>query len=300
MQKVKKLGEDFTTLWKSINELGPSGIKRQANPINFLKATNTLLRKIDENKDIENIVLLLDELPNVLFNINKTNKEDAILILKSLRYWRQQPEMNKKMKFVFAGSIGIHYVVDKIETRNADLNDLRKIDFKPLSNDEAHNYIDWATESATVTYTAEMKQYLLDKIQYFVPYFINLLLYEINNQARKSKNSIITMQNIDIAFDTVVKHSDHFKDWKNRLQDYMPKEDFDFVNEILIHTAHRGHISLQEIYDKAVKHNKTADYMDFISELGRDGYITEFEDKYRFISPFLSTFWKRNNPIYNE
>ena len=270
-------------------------------PTDFLKATNVLLIEINKIQGIENIILLLDELPEALFNINKKNKkEDALSILKHLRKWRQQPEMNKKVKFVLAGSVGIHYVVDKIETRDTDLNDLNRVDCKPLSNKEAYKYIDWAVQGATVTYTPTLKKHLLEKIQYFVPYFINLLLDEINKQAKKTNNPKIITQDIDNAFDTVVKHSDYFKDWKNRLQDYMPKEDFDFVNEILIHTAHKGHISLQEIYDKAVKHDKTADYMDFIDDLGKDGYITEFEDKYLFISPFLSAFWKRNNPIYNE
>jgi len=69
--------------------------------------------------------------------------------------------MNKKVKFVLAGSVGIHYVVDKIEKRSSDLNDLRTIDFKPLSNNEAHKYIDWATKGATGTYNLELKEYLL-------------------------------------------------------------------------------------------------------------------------------------------
>jgi len=191
-------------------------------------------------------------------------------------------------------------VVDIIEKRNSDLNDFGKmIDCTPLSDNEAYKYIDWATEGATVTYSAELKQHILGKTQYFVPYFINLLLAEINNQAKRANSEEITTQSIDIAFDTIVKNSDYFRDWKKRLQDYMPKEDFNFVNEILTHAAHKEHIILQEIYDKAVKHNKTADYIDFIDDLEKDGYIIEIEGKYRFVSPFLSAFWKRNNLIYN-
>ena len=298
MDKVKKWFEIFKNTI-TITKIGPDGVEFGNRPIDFLKATNALLIEINKIKEIENIILLLDELPEVLFNINKTNNKDAILILKSLRHWRQQPEMNKKLKFVLAGSVGIHYVVDKIETRRSDLNDLAiVVDCKPLSDTEVHDYIDWAIEGATVTYSDELKEYLLSKIQYFAPFFINLLLDKINEQARKANNPKITSQNIDTAFDMVVKHSDYFKDWQSRLQNYMPLEDFNFVNEILIHTAHKGHISLQEIYDKAVKYNKTAGYMNFIDDLERDGYITEINGEYKFISPFLSAFWKRNNPIY--
>ena len=296
LTKTDKAKKQFWNFWKSksIIKIGLKNIEVETKPTDFLKATNNLLAEIND-KETENIVLLLDELPEVLFNINKTNSQDAISILKNLRYWRQQPEMNKKIRFVFAGSIGIHYVVEKIETRNSDLNDLAIINFEPLSDYEAIDYIDWATEGATVTYDTEQKQHLLNKIQYFVPYFINLLIFEIDKQARKANNPTITMQSIDTAFDTVIKNSGNFEDWELRLRSYMPAEDFEFVNEILIHIAENGHITLQEIYDKAIKHNKTTDRMKFIYDLEKDGYITEIEDKYYFVSPFLSAFWKRNN-----
>ncbi|GAB6013296.1 hypothetical protein [Viscerimonas tarda] len=301
LNTTKKAKKWLENLWetKSIKKIGTDGVEFDNKPADSLRATNTLLTEISENQDIENIILLLDELPEVLFGISKTNNEDAKAILKNLRHWRQQPEMNRKVKFVLAGSVGIHYVVEKIETRNSDLNDLKTIDFYPLSNIEAYGYIDWATADATVTYTTELKQYLLGKIQYFAPYFINLLLDEINKQARKANNPEIRMEHIDTAFDTIVKTSAYFMDWKKRLQDYMPKADFDFVNEILIHTAHKERISLQEIYNKAVKHDKTADYMAFVQDLEKDGYITKVGEQYRFMSPFLSAFWKNNNPVYN-
>ncbi|MDR3219987.1 MAG: AAA-like domain-containing protein [Dysgonamonadaceae bacterium] len=301
LDKMDKAKKWFINFMKkhSIIKISRDGIAFKTKPDDFLKEVEILLKEINEKQAIENIVLLLDELPEVLFKINKTDNAGAVSILENLRHWRQQPEMNKKVKFVLAGSVGIHYVVEKIKTRTSDLNDLQHVECKPLSNNEAHKYIDWATQNATVIYNSEQKQYLLDKVQYFVPYSINILLNEISIQAQKVNNPKITTQSIDSAFNTVVKNNDHFKDWKERLQNYMPKADFDFVNEILIHTAHKERITVQEIYDKAVKHSKTADYMDFITDLEKDGYITEVDTQYRFMSPFLSAFWKRNNPIYN-
>jgi hypothetical protein len=78
----------------------------------------------------------------------------------------------------------------------------------------------------------------------------------------------------------------------------MTKEDFAFVNEILIHTAHKNEVSIQEIYNIASKHDKTLDYMSFIANLEQDGYIAKQKEKYVFISPYLKEFWKNNNPIY--
>ena len=298
MDKARMWFEKFFKS-RSITKISKDGIEWEKKPDDFLKETNALLMEINDNPEVENIVLLLDELPVMLFNISKQNKFDAISILHNLRYWRQQTEMNKKVKYVLAGSVGIHYVVTKIEGRSAVLGDLFTVIINPLSFDEALEYSRWATADATLVLEDLHIVYLLEKIQYFTPFFINLMLHEINIQAKKINYPIISEKDIDNAFDRIVKLNDYFKDWKARLYDYMSKDDFDFVNELLIHTAHNGSISIQVIYDKAVKHNKTADYMGFIFDLEKDGYLAEIDDRYRIISPFLSAFWKRNYPQFS-
>jgi len=165
---------------------------------------------------------------------------------------------------------------------------------------EAKDYIQWATDDASVQYDDDQKEYLLKKIQhYYTPFFLNLMLGEMDKAAKKQGSTEITSLEIDTAFNKIVKSNDHFKDWKKRLEDYMPNEDFLFVNEILTHIAHKDVISIQSIYDKAKKHGKETYYMDFISDLEEDGYITEVDGVYQFISPFLKSFWKNNQPIYH-
>ena len=286
---------------KKITEISTSGIKLEDKELDYLHEINTIFRELDSNT--ETIVLLLDELPEVLHQLDKTGKKDeAIAILHQLRAWRQSDL--KRMQFVFAGSVGIHYVVKSIEGRTSSLNDLIPAICNPLTKEEALDYIEWATSNkASVQYEDEAKNHLLHKIQhYYTPYFINLMLSEIDKIARKRNNATITEKDIDQAFLNVEKSNEHFADWKKRLKDYMPKEDFSFVNDILIHIAHRGLISIQTIYDKAVSRDMTDDYMDLVNDLIQDGYLAEDPDgshNYVFISPFLKAFWKRNSPIYH-
>lgn len=287
---------------KKISEISTSGIKLEDKDLDYLQEINTIFKELASNT--ETIVLLLDELPEVLHQLNKDGKKDeAIAILHQLRAWRQSNFM--KLQFVFAGSVGIHYVVKNIEGRTSSLNDLIPAICNPLIRKEALDYIEWATSNkASVQYDDTHKNYLLQKIQhYYTPYFINLMLGEIDKTARKRSNVSIINTDIDQAFINVEKNNQHFADWKNRLKDYMPKTDFDFVNEILIHISHKDSISIQTIFDKAMKHNKADEYMDLIHDLTQDGYIVEtveVSQNYVFISPFLKAFWKRNNPIYHE
>lgn len=287
---------------KKITEITTSGVKIGDAELDYRQEINAIFKELDSNS--ETIVLLLDELPEVLFRLYKEGKKDeAIAILNQLRTWRQSDF--KKLQFVLAGSVGIHHVVKIVEGRTSSLNDLTQAICCPLDRSEALNYIGWATgNGATVQYNENQRGYLLDKVAgYYTPYFINLMLDEVNKIARKRADSIIIESDIDRAFVNVEKDNQHFRDWKNRLKAYMAPSDFDFVNEILTHISHRDSINIQVIYDKATKHKKTNDYMELMDDLERDGYITassEGSQTYIFISPFLKAFWKRNNPIYNE
>lgn len=301
LSRFEKSTNWFSEWFKGIKieEITLEGVKfGDRKDIDYLAEINKVLPLL-RSKDVK-VVLFLDELPEVLYNLHKNNQnEEASSILDNLRTWRQNPLLKENFGLVLAGSVGIHHVVKIIEGRISDLNDLKTIDFEPLTEEEAFEYIDWATQKATVQYNDELKTLLLSKIHYYLPYFINLMLDEINKIARKAGSSNITAQTIDAAFDTIVKNSDHFKEWKNRLFDYFPDNEADFLNEVLTYIAHQGAVNQRQLYDLAHKHNKKRDYIEFMNGLEKDGYITEQNEQYVFVSPFLKAFWKRSNPIYD-
>jgi len=282
-----------------ISEISLSGaIKFKEKEVDYFKELNDLIPQLKAEE--ESIVLFIDELPEVLHNLYKNGKEkEAHNILKNLRHWRQNPCF-EKIRFVLAGSVGLHYVIGLINGRPADVNDLFTINYLPLDNKDFDEYINKVTFGATISYTPKLRTYLKTKVNYLVPYFINLLLDEIDRSCRDKGQRKISTKDIDEAMAKIINENHQFSDWKKRLYDYMPKEDFDFVNEVLIHIAHKDDISIQQIYDKAQNHKKTDDYMSFISDLIKDGYLIKQEDgKYVYISPFLKEFWKNNNPVYN-
>jgi len=72
------------------------------------------------------------------------------------------------------------------------------------------------------------------------------------------------------------------------------------MNEVLTRIAHKGKLNKKEIFDLAVKHDKTLIYMELMTILVDDGYTVERNDGYVFRSPFLQSFWLKDNPIINE
>ncbi|MCP9768386.1 hypothetical protein EGI22_10720 [Lacihabitans sp. LS3-19] len=275
-------------------------LKFGENSIDYLKEINDLFENLDSNS--ETIVLLLDELPEVLYRLHKEGKTtEAKSILKQLRVWRQSNY--NSLRFVFAGSVGIHYVVSAIEGRTSDLNDLNNVQCTPLSIESAQEFVEWTIKGASIQIKSEQIEYLLNILKgYITPYFLNLIIDEIDKVAQKNNEPIVSNEKIDLAFQSNLKNLKHFNDWQKRLRDYMPDADFKFVNEILTHIAHRDAIQIQKIYDIAVNHDKTIDYMSFIFDLKEDGYIIEHSNdsqNYVFRSPVLRAFWKIINPIYH-
>ncbi|WP_149242905.1 AAA family ATPase [Dyadobacter sp. 32] len=283
----------------TIEEITLDGVKfGDRKPANYLEEIGKLLPKLQSEK--VKIVLFLDELPEVLHNLYKKGKsEEASSILDNLRAWRQDARLKESFCLVLAGSVGIHHVVKNIEGRTSDLNDIKEVDFKPLTYLEAAEYVEWVTQDATVQYNVEIRTYLLSKLHYYLPYFINLMLDEINKTAKQNQQPNITTHSIDTAFDLVVRNNDHFREWKNRLFDYFPSEEAAYMNEVLTHIAHKDTIDKRKLYDLATKYNKKNSYIDLMDGLEKDGYITEQDQQYVFVSPFLSAFWKRNNPVYD-
>ncbi|MBC7774145.1 MAG: hypothetical protein H7246_01800 [Phycisphaerae bacterium] len=283
-----------------IEEITLEGVKfGEKKALNYAEEIESLLPKIAEQK--LKIVILLDELPEVLNGLYKSNRSnEASAILSRLRQWRQNPDIRQHFSLVLAGSVGLHHIVKIIEGRTSVINDFGIVPFEALTPVQAADYIAWATKDASVQYDQILLQHLLSKINYFIPYFLSLMLNEINVAARKNNAPNISKQSIDAAFDTIVKNSDHFKDWKNRLTEYFSAEDAGFMNETLIYIAHKDSINPRQLYDLAFRHSKKDAYMELVRGLEHDGYITELNGDFVFVSPFLQAFWKADNPFYDH
>lgn len=281
----------------TIEEITLDGLKfGEKKPTDFVEEIHKILPKIKQHG--LQVVLLLDELPEVLNNLHKNGKQnEASNILDRLRQWRQNPEIRGHFSMVLAGSVGIHHVVKTIEGRTADLNDFGIVPFEVLSRAEAVTYIAWATQGATIQYDESLTNHLLSKINHFIPYFINLILDEVNKAARSASNASIAVTHIDAAFEKVVKTSDHFKEWKNRLMDYFTPTESAFLNEVLIFIAHNNTINTRELFDLAIKHHLEHTYMELVRGLEHDGYITEQGTRFVFVSPFLQSYWKHDYPV---
>ncbi len=283
----------------AIEEITASGLKFKTRELDYEEELRNLILSLEATK--VHTIIFLDEFSEVISKMSRSGqKEDAIAILHTLREIRSYKEF-KNFSIVYAGSVGLEFVIRSI-ARPKLINDLHPIQTNALTIDEAQQFIYQLTKDATIKLSPQCIEHLVKVIAHTLPYYIQLMLEEIDHIAKLNNKPEISEADIDCAFENVLKTNKNFEDWHDRLRDYQSAH-FDFINEILKHAAHKEQITIQEIYNIACHetYKKQNDYMDFIDQLTNDGYLIESSKHiYKFISPFLKRFWLGKYPVYYE
>lgn len=266
------------------------GVKFEKQDIDFANELFGLLNSMAEID--EHVVLFLDEFPEVINRLRKAGRqEEAIEILDLLRELRQTGQF-KNFTMVIAGSIGLEYVVKKID-RPKHINDLHPIRVGELDTNEAEKLIMQVTKGATIQYDDTTLKMLLDKLSYKLPYYIQLMIDEVDVIAKKKGISKVTKEMVDEAFDNIVRYNRNLEDWYSRLADTYDGE-FKFVNEVLITCAKDGMLNIQQIANIAQPYGLEAECVSLMDDLCNDGYLIEDNNHvYSFVSPVLHAYWKR-------
>lgn len=264
-----------------------------------LEYKSELLLLIQKLPDLDQkVVLFLDEFPEVISAIRrKEGDENAIEVLHTIREIRQKKEFNNCI-FVLAGSIGLEHVIESLD-RVKLINDLHPIRIEALSQEEAIQLITQLTHTATVKYSPDFIVQLLDRIEHLIPYFIQLMIEEIDRILHIQNRRKPEADDIRTVFESIVKKNTNLKDWKDRLNPpYIALDEAYFSNKILTILSRQDTIAIQEIYNEAQLLTVPGKYMNIVTMLIRDGYITEKQDGvYRYTSPLLQAWWKNQHPI---
>ncbi len=283
----------------SISEISKTGVKFSSKELNYEDEFKRIIPELAESKI--HTIIFLDEFAEVINKLTKKGeKEDAIDILHTLREIRSDSNF-RNFTLVFAGSIGLEFVIKSFD-RPKLINDLHAIPTPALSQEEGVSFLDQLVKNATIRMSPSVIAYILKKVHHLMPYYLQLIIEEIDLIARENNKPNITKSQVDESFTRVLRKRRNFEDWLSRLKEYQ-SENFPFINEVLINAAHNDGIDIQKIYDIACdsKFDRANDYMDYIDELINDGYLIEIErHKYSFISPFLKEFWKNKYPVYND
>ncbi len=249
-------------------------------------------RVINDMQSDKKLIIMINEFAQTIENIIKYESEkSALSLLKAHHELRQNSDISSKITFVYAGSIGLESVVRKINGTKY-INDLNSIKIAPLDFDSATEFIHQLLEKNNFSIEDSQIKYMLNKIEWLIPFYIQLILQEIKKLYRRDPNITDTL--IDKAIDNAIEHRNYFDHWQTKLKEAFTNQSYLFAKEILNTICEKTKMTSSEILNIAKKHSLNEDKAkETIHSLVYDGYINNNDNpkQYRFNSPILRQWW---------
>lgn len=295
---VQKSQKVITFLEKhkpAISKVGLDGIEFGASEEgNYQEILIRILKS--SHPESQKLIVMIDEFPETLENIIKDEGETAGKhFLQSNRELRQDSEISKNVQFIYTGSIGLENIVSKLNAVST-INDLSRLKIPPLKPDEAKQLVSLLLENVDFTLSDLLINFILKKIEWLIPFYIQLIIWELKNLHRDENSDKITEDIIERALTGILEQRNHFEHWHARLRTSIKGNEYNFVKELLNITSENETISSNEIHNLAVKYQLESSYKDLVGSLVYDGYINHHDDfkVYRYNSPILRMWWNKN------
>jgi AAA+ ATPase superfamily predicted ATPase len=295
---VNGLKAQASLLWtklKGINitKISADGIEfGDGVELSFIDAFKQLINDLDSDKKL---LIMIDEFAQTIENIIKFEDEKtAISLLKNHRELRQDRKFSEKVTFIYAGSIGLESVVAKIDA-SKHINDLNSIKVKPLERGDAMKFVIHLFKENKKDIAVQNIEYLLDKIEWLIPFYIQLIVQETVKLQREMQD--VQSSAIDKAFEEALEHKQYFESWLSKIKTSFKNGEFLFAKMVLNKTSEEKTITFKQIVNLASKNNMDEESArGVIRSLVYDGYINNNDQPkaYRFNSPILRLWWNKN------
>lgn len=289
--KLAKLGEKAKGVLESfldrVKKVKIAGLELEtaaatAKPT-YAAAFEQLLRELET--DQTTIVIMVDEFPVTVENIAKIQGTDAaVRFLHANRGLRQRAGAG--VRFVYTGSIGLPNVARKLDP-TPTINDLNIVEIPPLTQAEGLDMGQQIFASAGMTVDASILGYMLDEIQWLMPFFIQLVIQMLIDES-ESEKAPISREMVDKVLQKAANHRNnvYFASYYDRLDKTLPADQSTTAKAILAEIAEKGAAPRKSFAQ--------ANAQAVLETLEYDGYLHEQGDQFRFNSPILRMWWKKN------
>ena len=218
-------------VWKQFSEGVAQGMKTILGRVNKISIgpveidLSSIEKKEDLYKTLQELIrhdedtfIVVDELTLFLGNLLKTNdgEQKVSFILNWLRSLRQVS--GTKVRWLFCGSVGLKNFTTSLNL-SYTINDLTDFRLDELSQEEAQGLLIGLCQGAEIEMSEEIISYILDKLQWNIPYFIQLIFSKL----LENYTSTITKTDVDKAYKDLCSESS-LNTWSERLVEYREME----------------------------------------------------------------------------
>lgn len=311
LQGLKDEGDFISLLIKKLNKIKEKNsiIELTKNKIHALLST---IKKVDAFKITlefqknpedsyekltkafqlpQRTLIVIDELVLFLQELTKKGSIDrAENFLNWLRSIRQKEA--KKVSWVFCSSISIHGFVSQ-NNLTYTINDVAPFNLGEMTMEEATLLLKSLDESYGTNLSDNDIQYILKRIEWKLPYFIQLFFNKlVSNKERNNGKEL--EENCTMIFREIIQEHE-LDTWSERLAAYGADEKA--ARTLLSYLCQPDHKSERSFLEEVIKDkiSEPADVKEKYAVIKRmletDGYIIQDENGIHFRSPIIREFW---------
>ncbi|MDU9047712.1 MAG: hypothetical protein Q3M30_02605 [Candidatus Electrothrix sp. Rat3] len=239
-------------------------------------------------------LICVDELP--VFILKLLEGENGRDRARSFLYWfRDLRQKYRLVRWILAGSIGMDTVASRFRLGDT-VNDLDPFPLGAFSEATADLFLARLAESYDLQLSAIARQYMIERVGWPVPYYLQLLFDKLISQGNSPTKAMI-----DTAFEELLSpaYKVHFDYWRQRLKEELGSPEDGHAVRLLNavcrdrNGASRSVLSqvLQERIQEPEQREETMRYL--LDVLENDGYLVSTGDRCRFRLEWLREYWLR-------
>ena len=273
--------------WLSGVELSTTGlpvkatVKMESSDNNDFKDLADILNTLDNHT-----LVVFDELTVLLKSLSDKNDNEQTVRTFLNQFRAMRSATSEKCNWLICSSVGVRNFTTQHNLSDT-INDVADFELGAFSNEEATKFISILAESIGIEVNAEIKGYILDKIGWNIPFFIQLLLSRL-------PAGEITKTDIDEAYGHLLQ-TGSFDTWHERLNiEYGGNKD---VAKLILKylCVNVDGKTRDEIYNHIYAKIPSFENDELgllLRALMTDGYLVRDGEQYKFRSPLLRDYWK--------
>ena len=273
--------------WLSGVELSSTGlpvkatVKMESSDNNDFKDLADILNTLDNHT-----LVVFDELTVLLKSLSERNDNEQSVKTFLNQFRAMRSATSEKCSWLICSSVGVRNFTTQHNLSDT-INDVADFELGAFSDEEAVKFVSTLAKSIGIEANAKMKRYILDKIGWNIPFFIQLLL-------SKFPAGEITKTDVDEAYDHLLQ-TGSFDTCHERLNiEYGNNKDVAklILKYLCVNVDGKTRDEIyNHIYAKIPSFEN--DEMGLLLRaLITDGYLVKDGERYKFRSPLLRDYWK--------
>ena len=273
--------------WLSGVELSTTGlpvkatVKMESSDNNDFKELADILNTLDNHT-----LIVFDELTVLLKSLSDKNDNEQAVRMFLNQFRAMRSATSEKCSWLICSSVGVRNFTTQHNLSDT-INDVADFELGAFSDEEATKFVSTLAESIGIEADAKIKRYILDKIGWNIPFFIQLLLSRL-------PVGEIAKADVDDAYGHLLQ-TGSFDTWHERLNiEYGDNKD---VAKLILKylCVNVDGKTRDEIYNHI--YAKMPSFEDdemglLLRALMTDGYLVKDGEQYKFRSPLLRDYWK--------